>query len=107
MNIVRLKELRDGVERGAAQFDKVRPGWWKAISLEMLDMNNCERCIAGQQVFDLCSLQRAPWAEIASSALVLEDPEPEYYGLEARWSREDAILERLWAAVIRARSALA
>lgn len=43
---------RERAAAGAAHFDKVRPGWFKAVDLDVLDMSAGNTCVSGQ-VFGL------------------------------------------------------
>jgi hypothetical protein len=36
------------VKAGALALDKIMPGWFRKIDVDMLDMNDCAKCIVGQ-----------------------------------------------------------
>lgn len=40
--------MRGNVSRSAALLDQVRPGWYRAIDLAVLDFEDDERCVLGQ-----------------------------------------------------------
>lgn len=42
------ESIPDRARRGAALLDQVRPGWWKSITPEDIEMSSCHWCILGQ-----------------------------------------------------------
>jgi hypothetical protein len=43
-----MSEITERVERGAALLDEKRPGWWRDIDLDMLDVRSRCGCVIGQ-----------------------------------------------------------
>lgn len=43
-----MEPLIDRVKRGAAALDIARPGWAHSVDVDILDMNQCTRCVVGQ-----------------------------------------------------------
>lgn len=43
-----MSTITERVERGAALLDSKRPGWWRDIDLDMLDIRSACGCVLGQ-----------------------------------------------------------
>lgn len=65
---------------GAAELDRLQPGWYKLIDLDVLDLQNDEKCILGQlnETFD-DGLEHFHWT----------DEDAEIRGFYVAWTDDD------------------
>jgi hypothetical protein len=43
-----MDKYRSRAEKGAAVLDGPRPGWYRRVNIEALDLNDCFECVVGQ-----------------------------------------------------------
>lgn len=95
------------VERGAALLDKKRPGWWKRISLDELDITSCFRCVLGQEYQPEVPPEASTPYDAARDALGLSPAVSAELGFDPRfgdnWKVSARALTEAWRELITAR----
>lgn len=61
----------EAVAQGAQLLDEKKPGWWRIINLDTLDLTLCDACVCGQ-------LARATYDRV-KLAQIMSDPNQKFY----------------------------
>ena len=82
-----MNAITERVQCGAAFLDETRPGWWRVIDLDLLDIASPCKCTLGQLGAwgGIGAAQAVACGFLSYCATVGEHPAAEYAELTAAW----------------------